>query len=203
MNDLTPISAGGAVLAAIDEPLNQYRQLLPLIKKVTYSELMPLDGREPAEHRDEALERLELIPPATVLYRAIECMRVAAYGETREDETRILVAAAFEAYPNAQKVNSAALIEQLLDILRYHDLKLIRGAQGFSPTVIRGALRHVLAENKFVPSIAEILEAALKVQVKLRNAEHPLSLLIERRENAEDILIATGDLKFDHDNIPF
>ena len=70
---------------------------------------------------------------------------------------------------------------------------LISGEQ-VSPQIVAAAISRVWRKNRFPPSIAEFLDECSEMTKAATTTHRVITKMIALRDNAEDALIATGDL---------
>jgi hypothetical protein len=163
----------------------------------------PLDVRQPAKYRTKALFRLDYLPSWDALSAARDSINDAARGQAEPGDAEVIIALMIDANPIAQRADYSATIDALCDILSNEeddpDLR-------FSAQIIWAAARNLQTAQKFVPPAAEFIEECRRWRKIYRSAVQFIDRLIEFVENAENIAIANGDLKFDQygpDEIPF
>jgi hypothetical protein len=80
-----------------------------------------------------------------------------------------------------------------IDIYVDGALLLISGEQ-VSPQIVAAAISRVWRKNRFPPSISELLDEFSEMTKAATSTRHVITKMIVLRDNAEDALIATGDL---------
>jgi hypothetical protein len=80
-----------------------------------------------------------------------------------------------------------------IDIYVEGALMLISGEQ-VSPQIVAAAISRVWQKNKFPPSISEFLDECSEMTKAAITTRRVITKMIALRDNAEDALIATGDL---------
>ncbi len=76
---------------------------------------------------------------------------------------------------------------------RFAELLLISGEQ-VSPQIVAAAISRVWRKSRFPPSISEFLDECSEMTKAATSTRRVITKMIALRDNAEDALIATGDL---------
>jgi hypothetical protein len=152
------------------------------------------------QHREIALERFEMIPEDAVMYGARRQFEAAETEPAPEPWLHAAIGLMLDSIPGAEAVSPAYRFG-LIDSITNDD-----DSPGFSCAVIVMAIREMRRTIEGVPSPATFLKACTKHRGNFSKLVSFTERLIEIRQNAEDILEATGDLKFEYDDdedVPF
>jgi hypothetical protein len=181
-------NAVAALLHRVSEPFRLIGQLRPWLDRIHRMWPWPLDCA--AEFRDEALDRHQRMPSIEQLAAAEKAISAAAYGDTDEALTRLIIARMLDALPSAKNLDSAAYIDELTESLMFDaDYEPAH----FSPAVVNEARRTTRDADKFAPAPAEFRERCVHCKIVLIEMLERVYTLIELRSNCEEILIACGD----------
>lgn len=183
------------VMAEFAEPLDLMRQLKPWFRRLPG--MQHLSVKNAAANRDRALRRCAALPAEAVLDRATDLFREAAIGRTDEPQTRLMVGLMLDGLPSARTLPSASYIDAMIDSILYEEPEFeeFPGAVGFAPVVLASTLRAVWRTLTFPPSIAEFMKLALERRFGFWDGAFKADELRAILQNAEDVLIETGDLK--------
>jgi hypothetical protein len=199
-NDLVaerPNVFGGvmAQLAAPDLQLSRWSRLFRDVENCRVLGRVELSIEHAQKHRAMALARYRYLPPGEDLDRWHIAFQEAAYGESREPEARLLVGLMLDANPTARSFSSETYTDAIAEFVTADDARDPgMGFIGFTPAVVAAAVREILRTQKFVPTIAEFLEVTKRKRMEFWQAMARTQTAIVMRENAERILIETGDL---------
>jgi hypothetical protein len=183
------------VMGEFAEPLDLMRQLKPWFRRLP--EIHHLSVKNAAANRDRALRRCAKLPAEAVLDRAADLFREAAFAGTDEARSRVLVGLMLDGLPSARTLPSASYIDAMIDTILYEEPESqdFPGAVGFGPVVLASVARAVWGTLTFPPSIAEFMKLAHGRRSSFWEGALNAEQLIAVLQNAEDVLIQTGDYK--------
>jgi hypothetical protein len=195
---LTIVSPGGwpetAVNQRIDkvrvlfEPLLAHQRILRQIIELKLSNWLTfalLDLRDPQTVRERALARHQRLPARETLHAWDDELCRTLEGKADEKTLSFLLSIMLDGFPQAKAPS--------IDIYVDGALLLISGDQ-VSPQIVAAAISRVWRKNRFPPSISEVLDECLEMTKAATSTRHAITKMIALRDNAEDALIATGDL---------
>jgi hypothetical protein len=198
MDQLTIVSLGGqpGVAAnqnigrvhALFEPLLAHQRILRQIIDLKLSNWMSfglLDLRDPLTVRERALARHQRLPARETLHAWDDELCSALEGKADERTLSFLLSFMLDGFPQAKTPG--------IDIYVDGVLLLISGEQ-VSPQIVAAAISRVWRKNRFPPSISEFLDECSEMTKTATTTRRVITKMIALRDNAEDALIATGDL---------
>jgi hypothetical protein len=212
---ITPSNAGSLTVGAdADDPfamvfaparpaLNAARKLKPLFDWLErYDEMKReyphLHVKRANEHQAAALERCEQIPADRIMYAVDKVFRAAEFEAAPEPWLHAAIGLMLDSMPNAKNTSPSyrfALVDAMM-----HDPDVFGGyGPGFSHAVLAQSVREIRRTAEFVPSHATFLKLCSSHRSQFQKWQWSVSSLIDLRQNAEDVLIATGDLKVPED----
>jgi hypothetical protein len=173
---------------ALFEPLLAYQRILRQIIELKLSNWLSfalLDLRDPQTVRERALARHQRLPARETLHSWDDELCRALEGKADERTLSFLLSIMLDGFPQAKSPG--------IDIYVDGVLLLISGEQ-VSPQIVAAAISHVWRKNKFSPSISEVLDECSEMTKAATSTRQVITKMIALRDNAEDALIATGDL---------
>lgn len=198
MDQLTIVSPSGRAetaanqhidrVHALFEPLLAHQRILRQIIELKLNNWLSfalLDLRDPQTIRERVLARHQRLPARDTLHAWDDELCRALDGNAGERTLSFLLSIMLDGFPQA-KTSS-------VDIYVDGALLLISGDQ-FSPQIVAAAISCVWRKNKFPPSIAEFLDECADMTKAAASTRRVITKMIALRDNAEDALIATGDL---------
>jgi len=156
------------------------------------------------QNRAKAQKWMAAIPEDGILYRAHAVFGEAEFDPAPERWTSAAIGMMLELMPTADKVSPyyrAGLLDMIMN-----DPEVVGSYEpGFSYAVIVQTIREARRKSNFVPSAKEFLDLCIRHRKLFERYRIDTDRLITLRQNAEDILEATGDLKSEHGNdaVPF
>jgi hypothetical protein len=183
------------ILAPAKPTMDAWMRLRPLLDASADGSYALLDLKHPAKHRHEAMERYEAIPDDRVLFGVSHLFEAAEFKPADEDWLNAAIVMMLDSMPNSGKV-SVTYRHSIVDAIIYDAEAWGRGyTTPFSCAVVTAAIREARRTSKFVPAHSEFLELCRQHRSKFHTLQSNVRDLIEVRQNAEDILLATGDLE--------
>jgi hypothetical protein len=183
------------VFAPAKLTLDTARRMKPLLRSVEKG-FSKLNEKDAGKYRDEAIERYNAIPDMLVLSEAGLLFEEAEFRPASEEWLHAAIGVIMlDAMPNAKNV-SPIYRESLVDAILFDEEAWGgRYRTGFSVAVVTEAIREVRRTCEFVPSQATFLKFCAQHRAQFENWQLCITRLEEMKENAEDILFATGDLE--------
>jgi hypothetical protein len=173
---------------ALFEPLLAHQRILRQIIELKLSNWLSfalLDLRDPQTVRERALARHQRLPVRETLHAWDDELCRALEGKADEKTLSFLLSIMLDGFPQAKTPG--------IDIYVDGVLLLISGEQ-VSPQIVAAAISRVWRKNRFPPSIAEFLDECSEMTKAATTTHRVITKMIALRDNAEDALIATGDL---------
>jgi hypothetical protein len=198
MDQLTIVSPGGRPgtsrnqhldkVRVLFEPLLAHQRILRQIIELKLSNWLSfalLDLRDPKTVRERALARHQRLPATETLHAWDDELSRTLEGKADEKTLSFLLSIMLDGFP---QVKTPAI-----DIYVDGALMLISGDQ-VSPQIVAAAISRVWRKNRFPPSISEVLDECSEMTNAVTSTRRVITKMIALRDNAEDALIATGDL---------
>jgi len=197
MDQLTMVSPGGQPgvatnqhigrVHALFEPLLAHQRILRQIIELKLNNWLSfalLDLRDPRTVRERALARHQRLPPRETLHAWDDELCRALEGRADEKTLSFLLSIMLDGFPQVKAPS--------IDIYVDGALLLISG-ELVSPQIVAATISRVWRKNRF-PSIAEFLDECSEMTKAATTTHRVITKMIALRDNAEDALIATGDL---------
>lgn len=144
-----------------------------------------LDLRDPNAARDKALIRLQQLPSRETLHAWDDELSLALDGKADEKILSLLLATMLDGFPRGMVPNIRTYVEGTL---------LVIADQALSPEILAAAILRIWRKDRFPPTIAELLDECDHALQGAANARRVVAKLIALMDNAEEVLIATGDI---------
>jgi hypothetical protein len=173
---------------ALFEPLLAHQRILRQIIELKLSNWLSfalLDLRDPQTVRDRALARHQGLPARKTLHAWDDELCRALEGKADKKTLSLLLSIMLDGFPQAKTPS--------IDIYVDGALLLISGEQ-LSPQIVAAAISRVWRKNRFPPSISEVLDECSEMTKAATTTRRVITKMIALRDNAEDALVATGDL---------
>jgi hypothetical protein len=198
VNNITTPAAQNSlamILAPAKPTMDAWTRLRPLLDASADGSYTLLDLKHPAKHRHEAMERYEAIPDDRVMFGVSHLFKAAEFEPADEDWLNAAIVMMLDSMPNSGKV-SVTYRHSIVDAIIYDADAWGRGyTTPFSCTVVTAAIREARRTSKFVPAHSEFLELCRQHRSKFRAWQANVWDLIKVRQNAQDVLLAAGDLE--------
>ena len=147
-----------------------------------------LDLRDPNAVRDKALIRFQQLPSRETLHAWDDELSLALDGKADEKILSLLLATMLDGFPRGMVPNIRTYVEGTL---------LVIGDQALSPEILAAAILRIWRKDRFPPTIAELLDECDHSLQGAANARRVVAKMIALLDNAEEVLIATGDFEGD------
>ncbi len=173
---------------ALFEPLLVHQSILRQIIELKLGDFVSsslLDLRDPKAIRERALARYQRLPARDRLHAWDDELCSALNRKSDERTLSILLSIMLDGFPQTKAPS--------IDIYVDAALLLISG-DPVAPEILAAAISRIWKKNRFPPSIAEFLNECSEVTKAATSARRVVTKMIALRDNAEDALIATGDL---------
>ncbi len=144
-----------------------------------------LDLRDPNAVRDKALIRFRQLPSRETLHAWDDELSLALDGKADEKTLSLLLATMLDGFPRGMVPNIRTYVEGTL---------LVIGDQALSPEILAAAILRLWRKDRFPPTIAELLDECDHALQGAANARRVVAKMIALLDNAEEVLIATGDI---------
>ena len=144
-----------------------------------------LDLRDPNAVRDNALIRLQQLPSRETLHAWDDELSLALGGKADEKTLSLLLATMLDGFPRGMVPNIRTYVEGTL---------LVIADQALSPEILAAAILRIWRKDRFPPTIAELLDECDHALQGAANARRVVAKMIALMDNAEEVLIATGDI---------
>jgi hypothetical protein len=202
MNDLTIIGRGVATFTAGVNPFEAcFRLAKPALDAVValrkplawlgqYHRPL-LDVARTSQHRDQAVERCELIPKEPEMCRARELFEQAEREPAPIEWVHIAIALMLDSEPGAQHI-SDGYRHSVIDSLYEDPETWGEYGPGYSAPVIVRAIREARRQGG-LPSPGKFVALCGRNREWFRRGQTHIDDLIEIRRNAEDVLIQLDD----------
>jgi hypothetical protein len=190
-NGHEPVTASkpdGDRVRVLFEPLLAHQHILTQIIELKLGDWLGatlLDLREPKSVRENAIARYRRLPKRDILHAWDDELCQALEGRADQMTLSVLLTTMINGFPRATISNVAAYVEAL---------SLVIGHRSVSPEVLAAATVRVWRKNRFPPSIAEFLEECEGVLKGATNARRVVTKMLALLDNAEDALIAAGEM---------
>lgn len=171
------------------EPLLAHQRILHQIIGLKLNEWLNvplLDLCDPKAVRERALARHQRLPTWHKLHAWDDELCRTLDGKADEKTLSFLLSLMLDGFPQAKP--------QSVDIYVDATLLLISGEQLLSPEILAAAISRVWRKNRFPPSISEFLNGCAEMTKAATSTRRVIMKMIALRDNAEDALIASGDL---------
>jgi len=172
---------------ALFEPLLAHQHILSQIIELKLGDWLGvslLDLRDPKSVRENAIARYRRLPKRDILHAWDDELCQALEGRADQMTLSVLVTTMIDGFPRATISNVGAHVEAL---------SLVVGDRSLSPEVLAAGTIRVWRKNRFPPSIADFLDECDVVAKGAANARRVVTKMLAL-DNAEDALVATGDL---------
>ena len=173
---------------ALFEPLLAHRRILRGIIDKQFGQWLGirlLDLRDPNVVRDKALIRLQQLPSREMLHAWDDELSLALDGKADEKILSLLLATMLDGFPRGMVPNIRTYVEGTL---------LTIGDQALSAEILAAAILRIWRKDRFPPTIAELLDECDHALQGAANARRVVAKMIALLDNAEEVLIATGDI---------
>jgi hypothetical protein len=209
MNELISPDAGSIVPAGAHEDpfalvfgpaqptLNAARKLQPLFDYYKGREY--LNVKQADQHKAVAFNRCEAIPEDAVMYAAEKLFHAAECEPAPEPWLHAAIGLMLDSMPNAKNISPSYRFG-LVDAMQHDPEVHERFGPGFSYAVIAQVVREIRRTAEFVPTHAAFLKLCSQHRSLFGKRQYSVECLINLRQNAEDVLIKTGDLKVPDDD---
>lgn len=144
-----------------------------------------LDLRDPNVVRDKALIRHQQLPSRETLHSWDDELSLALDGKVDEKILSLLLATMLDGFPRGMVPNIRTYVE---------GTSLVIGDQALSPEILAAAILRIWRKDRFPPTIAELLDECDHALQGAANARRVVAKMIGLLDNAEEVLIATGDI---------
>jgi hypothetical protein len=143
-----------------------------------------LDLRSPNALREKALIRLQQLPDRETLHAWDDELHRALDGKADDHTRSVLLATMLDGFPRCMVPNVQTYVEGAL---------LVMGDDVHSPEISAAAILRIWRKDRFPQSIAELREEFDHARQGAVNAWRVVAKMIALVDNAEDILVATGN----------
>jgi hypothetical protein len=178
----------GNRVRALFEPLLAHQRILRQIIDAQLGEWLGiklLDLRNPNAMRERALTRLQQLPQRETLHAWDDELHRALDGKADEHTLSVLLATMLDGFPRGMVPNVRTYVGGAL---------LVMGEYAHSPEVTAAAIIRIWRKDRFPPTIAELQDEFDHAHQGAVNARRVVTKMIALLDNAEEILIATGDI---------
>jgi hypothetical protein len=175
-------------LRALFEPLLVHRRIVLEITKRKLGDwlaLNTLDFRDLSSVRERALARYQRLPSRKTLHIWDNELCRAIDGKADEQTRSLLLAIMLDGFLRETIPNFGTYIEAIT---------LVLGDHGWSPEFLAAAVVAVWRKKKYAPSICEFVDECEAAASGTAGARRVVTKMLALLDNAEDVLIATGDL---------
>ena len=173
---------------ALFEPLLAHQRILRQIIDAQLGEWLGvklLDLRQPNAMRDRALTRHRQLPQRETLHAWDDELHRALDGKADEHMLSVLLATMLDGFPRGMVPNVRTYVGGAL---------LVMGHDALSPEILAAAIIRIWRKDRFLPTIAELQDEFDHACQSAVNARRVVTKMIALLDNAEEILIATGDI---------
>ena len=173
---------------ALFEPLLAHQRILRRIIELKLNDWLSvplLDLRDPQAVRDRALARHQHLPTRDALHAWDVELSRALEGKADEKTLSFLLSLMLDGFPQAKTPSVDIYVDAML---------LLVAADQISPEILAAAVSGVWRSQRFPPSISEFLDECRDITKSATSARRVIRKMIALRDNAEDALMATGDL---------
>jgi hypothetical protein len=173
---------------ALFEPLLIHQRILRQIIDAHLGEWIGvklLDLRDPIAVRDRALIRRQQLPERKTLHAWDDELCRALDGKADEKTLSLLLATLLDGFPRGMVPNIRTYVEGAL---------LVIGDNALPPEILAAAIVRIWRKNKFPPTISELLDECDHARQGAINARRVVTKMLALLDNAEEAIIATGDL---------
>lgn len=135
--------------------------------------------------REKALTRHRQLPQRETLHAWDDELCRALDGKADEHMLSVLLATMLDGFPRGMVPNVRTYVGGAL---------LVMGDDALSPEIIAATIIRIWRKVRFPPTIAELLDEFDHARQGAVNARRVVAKMIALLDNAEEILIATGDI---------
>ena len=181
--------------ALLEPPLAHERILRRIIDAQLgdWLRLKLLDLRTPTAMRDRALTRLRELPQRETLHAWDDELCRALDGKADEPMLSVLLATMLDGFPRGMIPNARTYVAGAL---------LVIGDHALSPEILAAAILRIWRKDRFPPTIAEVVDECERARQHATSARRVVTKMIALMDNAEEVLIATGDLDGSKNALP-
>ncbi|MBM3564282.1 MAG: hypothetical protein FJX16_00085 [Alphaproteobacteria bacterium] len=144
-----------------------------------------LDLRDPSAVRDKALIRRRQLPERETLHAWDDELCRALDGKADEKALSLLLATLLDGFPRGMVPNVRTYVEGAL---------LVVGDHALAPEILAAAIVRIWRKDRFPPTISEVLDECDHARQGATNARRVVTKMLALLDNAEEVLIATGDI---------
>jgi len=173
---------------ALFEPLLVHQRILRQIIDGQLGEWIGVklfNLRDPSTVRDRALIRRQQLPARETLHAWDDELCRALDGKADEKTLSLLLATLLDGFPRGMVPNIRTYVEGAL---------LVIGDHAFPPEILAAAIVRIWRANRFPPTISELLDECDRARQGATNARRVVTKMLALLDNAEEAIIATGDL---------
>jgi hypothetical protein len=158
------------------------------------------------QHRHEALRRYQLVPDFDRLDVMCNLFHAAEHEPASEAWLHVAIGLMLDSMPNAKNVSPSYRFS-VVDSMLYDEKVFEDYRPGFSQAVMYRTIQDVRRTSEYAPTPAVFLEKCVAHRLWFKHRRNSVGCLWHIRDNAEHVLLNTGDLKFppctDEEAIPF
>jgi hypothetical protein len=173
---------------ALFEPLLLHQRILRQIIDAQLGEWLCvklLDSREPNAVREKALIRRQQLPERATLHAWDDELCGALDGKADERTLSLLLATMLDGFPRGMAPNVRTYVEGAILVIGDHTL---------ASEILAAAIVRIWRKDRFPPTIAELLDECDHARQGAINARRVVTKMLAILDNAQEILIATGDI---------
>lgn len=145
-----------------------------------------LDVRNSAAVRDRAFIRVQQLPQRETLHAWDDELCRALDGKADEKTLSVLLTTLLDGFPRGMVPNIRTFVEGALIVIDDHAL---------APEILAAAIVRIWRKNKFPPTISELLDECDRARQGATNARRVVAKMIAILDNAEEVLVATGEIR--------